>query len=139
VQPDDISTARIFAQAVGFRPAEMARVAETGFKLTATEQRILNERNRLITSAKVAKRLETEEGDERLQELVEGPMRKFSEKHPSYAIETDELVSILEKDIESRKGARLGVRVTEKNARFTDPALAPLEERIERENKKSPR
>jgi hypothetical protein len=138
VQPDDISTARILAQAVGFRPAEMARVAETGFKLTATEQRILNERNRLITSAKVAKRLDTEAGDERLQELVAGPMQKFSEKHPSYAIEMDELVSVLENDIESRKGARLGVKVTEKNARFTDPALAPLEERIERENKKPP-
>jgi len=133
VPPDEISTGRLFAQIIGFRPAEMARIADAGFKLTAAEQRIVNERNRLILSAKVAIRKQNDEGFEAFETIVGEKMGEFNEKHPTYAIYGDDLVEQLVKDMETRAGARLGVPVTEKNAVFTDRVLSYLEARIERE------
>jgi hypothetical protein len=133
VPPDEISTGRLFAQMIGFRPAEMARIADAGFKLTAAEQRIVNERNQLILSAKVAVRKQNDEGDEALEKLVEGEIAKFNEKHPTYGIKNDDLTKILKEDMKARASARLGVSVTEKNAAFADLPLYKLEERIERE------
>jgi hypothetical protein len=133
VPPDEISTGRLFAQIIGFRPAEMARIADAGFKLTAAEQRIVNERNRLILSAKVAIRKQNDEGFEAFETIVGEKMGEFNEKHPTYAIYGDDLVEQLVKDMETRAGARLGVPVTEKNAVFTDRVLSYLEARVERE------
>jgi hypothetical protein len=133
VPPDEISTGRLFAQIIGFRPAELARIADVGFKLTAAEQRIVNERNQLILSAKVAVRKQNDEGDEALEKLVEGEIAKFNEKHPTYGIKNDDLTKILKEDMKARASARLGVSVTEKNAAFADLPLYKLEERIERE------
>jgi hypothetical protein len=133
IPPEQVSTLRVFAQALGFRPVEQARMGELGFKLTAAEQRITNERNQLITTAKVAVRKESDKGDEDLKKLVEGKMAKFNEKHPTYVIKHEDLMKILEEDMKTRAGSRLGVPVTEKNAPFTDLPLYNLEENLERE------
>ena len=135
IPPEQVSNARIFAQALGFRPVEQARMGELGFKLTAAEQRITNERNQLITTAKVAVRKESAEGDEALEKLVEGKMAKFNEKHPTYAIKGEDLMKILEEDMKTRAGSRLGVSVTEKNAPFADLPIYNYEEKLERDRK----
>jgi hypothetical protein len=134
---DEITNGQIIAQAIGFRPAILARMSETNFKLTGAEQRIVNERNRLMQSAKVAARKENEEGDKQLYKLVDGPMTKFNDKYPEYAIEDDQLEESLEDDLTTRAEARLGFPITEKNVRLVEPSLEVLERRIERIRGKS--
>lgn len=132
--PDEISTGRILAQMIGFRPAEVARMSETNFRLTGTEQKIVFERDRLILAAKVALRKDTPEGDAQFEKLIETKIQAFNEKHPAHEIDvdSDEFEQLLEKDLESRAEAYMGYKVTEKNAAFTVPALEQLEKRIER-------
>lgn len=132
IPADEITQGQIIAQAIGFRPAVLARMSETNFKLTGDEQRIVNERNRLMQAAKVAARKENEEGDKQLYKLVDGPMTKFNEKYPEYAIEDDQLEKSLEDDLNARAEARLGFPITEKNVRLVEPSLEVLERRIKR-------
>jgi hypothetical protein len=129
---DEITNGQIIAQAIGFRPAILARMSETNFKLTGAEQRIVNERNRLMQSAKIAARKENEEGDKQLYKLIDGPMTKFNDKYPEFAIEDDQLEKSLEDDLTTRAEARLGFPITEKNVRLVEPSLEVLERRIER-------
>lgn len=129
---DEITNGQIIAQAIGFRPAILARMSETNFKLTGAEQRIVNERNRLMQSAKIAARKENKAGDEQLYKLVDGPITKFNNKYPEYAIEDDQLEKSLEDDLTTRAESRLGFPITEKNVRLVEPSLEVLERRIER-------
>lgn len=137
VPPEQISNWRIFAQALGFRPEEQARMGELGFKLTAAEQRITNERNQLMTAGKVAMRKQAEKGDEQgekdLEDLWQGKIAKFNEKHPTYRIKLDDFVEALREDIKTRASSRLGVSVTKKNAPFADLPLYNMEENLERQ------
>lgn len=135
VPPDEISTGRLFAQVIGFRPAEMARIAEAGFKLTAAEQRIVNEKNQLILSAKVAIRKQNDEGFDAFEKIVNEKMDVFNMKHPTYAIFPDELTDQIVEDMETRAGARLGFPMSEKNAVFAQRVLNYLADRVEREEK----
>ena len=137
VPADEITNGQIIAQAIGFRPAILARMSETNFRLTGVEQRIVNERNRLIQSAKIAARKENEEGDKQLYKLIDGPMTKFNDKYPEFAIEDDQLEKSLEDDLTTRAEARLGFPITEKNVRLVEPSLEVLERRIERIRGKS--
>jgi hypothetical protein len=133
--PDEVSTGRILAQMIGFRPAVVARMSETGFKLTGVEQSAIFERDRLMLASKVAIRKGTPEGDAQFQKLLETKIDAFNQKHPDYEIDvdSDEFEEAIEKDLESRAEAYLGFKMTEKNAPMASPALEQLEKRIERE------
>jgi len=133
--PDKISTGRILAQMIGFRPAVVARMSEVNFKLTGVEQSTIFERDRLILASKVAIRKGTPEGDAQFQKLIETKIDAFNKKHPDYEIDvdSDEFEESIEKDLESRAEAYLGFKITEKNAAMASPALEQLEKRIERE------
>jgi hypothetical protein len=133
--PDEISTGRILAQMVGFRPAVVARMSETNFKLTGVEQSTIFERDRLLLASKIAIRKGTPEGDAQFQKLIETKIDAFNQKHPDYEIDvdSDEFEESIEKDLESRAEAYLGFKITEKNAAMASPALEQLEKRIERE------
>ena len=133
--PDEISTGRILAQMIGFRPAVVARMSEVGFKLTGVEQSTIFERDRLILASKVAIRKGTPEGDAQFQKLLETKIDAFNQKHPDYEIDvdSDEFEESIEKDLESRAEAQLGFKITEKNAAMASPALEQLEKRIARE------
>ena len=137
VPPEQVSNMRIFAQALGFRPVEQARMGELGFKLTAAEQRITNERNQLITAGKVAMRKQAEKGDEQgekdLEALWDNKISKFNENHPTYKIELSDFVKTLREDINTRASSRLGVPVTKKNAPFADLPLYNMEKELERQ------
>lgn len=133
--PDEVSTGRILAQMIGFRPAVVARMSETNFKLTGVEQSTIFERDRLMLASKVAIRKGTPEGDAQFQKLLETKIDAFNQKHPDYEIDvdSDEFDQAIEQDLESRAEAYLGFKMTEKNAPMASPALEQLEKRIERE------
>lgn len=133
IDPDSISTGKILAQAIGFRPALLARMSETNFKLTGSEQRIIFERDRLLTAAKVAIRKQTPEGEAQFEKLLETKISEFNEKHPEYEIDDDQLEAAIEKDFETRGESYMGYRINEKNARLVGPALEQMEKRVERE------
>jgi len=137
VPADEITQGQIIAQAIGFRPAILARMSETNFKLTGAEQRIVNERNRLMQAAKIAARKENKAGDEQLYKLVDGPITKFNDKYPEFAIEDDQLEKSLEDDLTARAESRLGFPITEKNVRLVEPSLEVLERRIKRIREKA--
>lgn len=132
IVPPDKAKAYAIAQAVGFRSAELARINETNFKLTAAEQKIVNERDLLVGRMKVQARKGSEEGALRLEKIFETEVARFNQKNPEYAIDPDTLVDTLVKDLETRASARLGFAVTEKNARLVDPTLYRMEQRLER-------
>jgi hypothetical protein len=133
LDPDSISTGRILAQAIGFRPALLARMSETNFKLTGAEQRIVFERDRLMMAAKVALRKQTPEGDAQFEKLLETKISAFNEKHPAFEIDDDQLEEAIEKDFETRGESYMGYRINEKNAPLVGPALEQMEKRVERE------
>ena len=136
IPPEEISTLRMLGQAIGFRPAISARMADVGFKLMSVEQKINNERTRLITEAKIQARRIADGKDvsEKDMEKLQEKINKFEDTHPDYEIE--DLDKIIDDDLEKRGESRLGVSVSDRNARFTDRPLYYLEKRIERENAK---
>jgi hypothetical protein len=130
--PPDEAKGYAMAQAIGFRPAELARLGEQNFKLTAVEQRIVNERNTIMGRLKVQARKMNDEGAERIEKIVEKEVSRFNTKNPEYALMPDVIVDSLVKDLETRASARLGFIVTEKNARLADPSLYRMEQRLEK-------
>lgn len=133
LDPNLVSTGQILAQAIGFRPALLARMSETNFKLTGEEQKIIYERDRLITAAKVAVRKDTPEGDAAFEKLLDTKIADFNAKHPAFAIEDKQLDQALEKDLKTRAESFMGYPLTEKNAELVLPALEQMEKRVERE------
>lgn len=130
--PPDEAKGYAMAQAIGFRPAELARLGEQNFKLTAVEQRIVNERNTIMGRLKVQARKMNDEGAERIEKIVEKEVSRFNTKNPEYALMPDDIVDSLVKDLQTRASARLGFIVTEKNARLADPSLYRMEQRLEK-------
>jgi hypothetical protein len=133
LDPDLISTGQILAQAIGFRPALLARMSETNFKLTGEEQKIVYERDRLMMAAKIAIRKDTPEGDAAFEKLLDTKIADFNDKHPAFAIEDKQLDEALEKDLKTRAESFMGYPLTEKNAELVLPALEQMEKRVERE------
>ena len=133
LDPNLISTGQILAQAIGFRPALLARMSETNFKLTGEEQKIVYERDRLMTAAKIAIRKDTPEGDAAFEKLLDTKIADFNDKHPAFAIEDKQLDEALEKDLKTRAESFMGYPLTEKNAELVLPALEQMEKRVERE------
>jgi hypothetical protein len=133
LDPNLVSTGQILAQAIGFRPALLARMSETNFKLTGEEQKIVYERERLMTAAKIAIRKESPEGDAAFEKLLDTKIADFNDKHPAFAIEDKQLDEALEKDLTARAESFMGYPLTEKNADLVLPALEQMEKRVERE------
>lgn len=132
VMTPDEAKAYALAQAIGFRPAEVARMSEINFKMTAIDQRIQNERDTLIGRMKVQARLGTDESALKLEKIFDTEVARFNKKNPEYALEPDSVVDTLVKDLETRASARLGFVVNEKNARLADPVLYRMEQRLEK-------
>jgi hypothetical protein len=64
--------------------------------------------------------------------LVDGPITKFNNKHPEFAIEDAQLDKALEDDLKARAESRLGFPVTEKNIDLVEPSLENIERRVKR-------
>ena len=134
VPPDKISTGRFIAQAVGFRPVEVARMADINYRLTGAQIKIQNEQTRLITEAKIAVRRQDDEGFERLDKVMD-KVGAFNERHPTYEIDPNTVLDSIIADQEKRAGAQYGVTVDEKNFVFTSKVVDYFDDYVKARNK----
>jgi len=134
VPPDDISTGRFLAQVVGFRPAEVARMADINYRLTGAQLKIQNEQSRLLTEAKVAIRRQDDKGFDKFEQVMD-KVDAFNQRHPTYEIDANTMLEGIMDDLEKRAEAQYGINVDEKNAIFTTKVLDYFDDRLEREAK----
>jgi len=134
VPPDEISTGKFIAQIIGFRPEEVARMADVNYRLTGAQIKIQNEQTRLMTAAKVAIRNQDDKGFDNFEKVMED-IDKFNERHPTFPIDTGQVMENIAEDMRKRGASQFGVNVDEKNAIFTERVLEYLGDRFEREAK----
>jgi len=134
VPPDEISTGKFIAQIIGFRPEEVARMADVNYRLTGAQIKIQNEQTRLMTAAKVAIRKQDDKGFDNFEKVMED-IDKFNERHPTFPIDTGQVMENIAEDMRKRGASQFGVNVDEKNAIFTERVLEYLGDRFEREAK----
>ena len=60
---------------------------------------------------------------------------KFNERHPTFPIDTGQVMENIAEDMRKRGASQFGVNVDEKNAIFTERVLEYLGDRFEREAK----
>jgi hypothetical protein len=135
--PADKAGGYALAQRIGFRPDVLTTMGETNFKLTAAEQKILNERNLLLTRLKVQARKDSDEGRAEIGRIFREEIAKFNVRHPEQKIEGEDAGKAILADLEARATTRAGHKIDEKNARLVNKTLTYLEERIERERKRA--
>jgi hypothetical protein len=108
---DAFTTGDLIFQAVGFRSDLLANTQYVTFKVIGLEQKILNDRNKIMNKIDRAYR----EKDFKAYTSYYEDMQKFNTKYPTYEITTDNLVDSLEKRQEQRAKSFRGVALTEKN------------------------
>jgi hypothetical protein len=108
---DAFTTGELIFQAVGFRSDLLANTQYVTFKVIGLEQKILNERTKIMNQIDRAYRQEDFEAYTGYYE----DMQKFNTKYPTYEITTDNLVDSLERKQEQRAKSFRGVTLTEKN------------------------
>lgn len=132
MSPESIKTGELFGQLIGFRPELSADIQEKNFKFLGIENRIINERNAILTRLDNAyQNKDMKAYREAHRELVD-----FNKGFPSYEIDSEDLANSLEKKQEQRGKAYVGVIPTEKNVPIIEEALVQSRKRIlERERK----
>jgi hypothetical protein len=108
---DAFTTGELIFQAVGFRSDLLANTQYVTFKVIGLEQKILNERTKIMNQIDRAYR----EKDFDAYTEYYGDMQKFNNKYPTYQITTDNLVDSLERKQEQRAKSFRGITLTEKN------------------------
>lgn len=108
---DAFTTGDLIFQAVGFRSDLLANTQYVTFKVIGLEQKILNDRNKIMNKIDRAYR----EKDFKAYTSYYEDMQKFNRKYPTYEITADNLVDSLEKRQEQRAKSFRGVALTEKN------------------------
>ena len=108
---DAFTTGELIFQAVGFRSDLLANTQYVTFKVIGLEQKILNERTKIMNQIDRAFR----EKDFDAYTDYYGDMQKFNNKYPTYQITTDNLVDSLERKQEQRGKSFRGITLTEKN------------------------
>ena len=108
---DAFTTGELIFQAVGFRSDLLANTQYVTFKVIGLEQKILNER------AKIMDKMDRAYREQNFKEYTDyyADMNKFNRKYPTYEITTDNLVESLERRQEQRGKSFRGVTLTEKN------------------------
>lgn len=115
---DAISTGELVWRAVGFNSDALSDLQTNNFKVIGIEQKINNERSRILD------RLDLHLRKRDLKEYRKAyeDMEKFNTKNPWVAI--DDIAASIEKKQEQRGQSWRGVGVTERNAPFAVDALA---------------
>ena len=117
---DAFTTGELIFQAVGFRSDLLANTQYVTFKVIGLEQKILNERTKILNQLDRANRTNDNPAYRKYYESME----KFNIKYPSYEITDDNLTDSLERKEEQRAQSWRGVTPTDKNVVF-DKALIP--------------
>ena len=118
---DAFTTGDLIFQAVGFRSDLLANTQYVTFKVIGLEQKILNERTKILNRLDRAYR--EQDFDDYTKSYKD--MDKFNRKYPTYEISSDNLVESLERKQEQRASSFRGVTLTEKNVAPFSEVLLP--------------
>ncbi len=129
---DAFTTGELIGQAVGFRSDLLANTQYVTFKVIGIEQKINNERSRILNQ------LDREYRNQNVKAYTKyyADMVEFNRKYPSYAIEPEDFQKSLEGKAERRAQSYRGVNITEKNVGVLIPALVPSRKAAEEKEKK---
>jgi hypothetical protein len=128
---DAFTTGDLIFQAVGFRSDLIANTQYVTFKVIGLEQKILNDRNKILNQLDRADR----EKDVKAYRGYYEDMQKFNRKYPTYEITDKNLKDSLEERQERRANSWRGVTPTEKNVVFDKALIASRKAATEREKK----
>ena len=132
VGKDDVKTGELIGQAIGFRPDILASTQGPAFKLSGIDQKINNQRNLLLNKLDFQRRKDTDEGDEKFDDIIDNEVAKFNDKYPSYRLNRDTINESLKKRAEQRASSRAGVNVTKQNKPIIEDVTDTLENRLDR-------
>jgi hypothetical protein len=113
---DAFSTGVLIAQTIGFRSDLLANTQYTAFKVIGAQQKILNEQNRLLENLDREFRNNNAAGYSKQFDKI----ADFNRRYPSFAMDMDAIGDSLEKRMERRGTAYMGVVPTEKNLVLLD-------------------
>jgi hypothetical protein len=132
VGKDDVKTGEIIGQAIGFRPDILAATQGPAFKYSGIDQKINNQRNLLLNKLDFQRRKDTDEGDEKFDDIIDNEVAKFNDKYPSYKLTRATINESLKKRADQRATSRAGVNVTKQNKPIIEEATDTLENRLDR-------
>ena len=119
---DAFSTGVLIGQAVGFRSDLLANTQYVNFKVIGLQQKIDNERNRLLMD--VEKQFRNKEF-KKFNELLNKDVVKFNKRFPTFEITDEQILESIEKRAEQRAESWRGISLTDKNAGLFTKALKP--------------
>jgi len=122
IAKDGFTGGVLLGQAIGFRSDLLSNTQYVNFKVIGLEQRINNERNKII------ERLDREFRNKDMKgfaKVIDTDVVKFNKEHPSYAIDSDTLTESILERAERRATSQRGVQLTEKNVPLFGKAIAP--------------
>ena len=123
---DAFATGELIGQAIGFRSDLLANAQYVNFKVQGLEQRINNERTKLLNN------LDRESAKSNFKAFTDTmkDIHKFNTKFPSYAITEENMLDSLHKRAEQRAASFKGVTLTEKNVPVFIKALKESREEL---------
>jgi len=119
---DAFSTGVLIGQAVGFRSDLLANTQYVNFKVIGLQQKIDNERNRLLLN--IEKQFRDKEF-KKFNELLNKDVVKFNKRFPTFEITDEQILESIEKRAEQRAESWRGISLTDKNATLFTKALKP--------------
>lgn len=128
VSKEDLTKGELFGQAIGFRPDRAATAQAQAYKLIGIEQKVINQRDRVMRMLNTAHK---KGDDDAFDRIVETEVSKFNTKNPEYAIDADDIFNSILKHTELRESAQAGVNLTEKNARLMGEAVDSMLKKLE--------
>ena len=117
---DAFTAGELLFQAVGFRSDLLANTQYINFKVIGIEQKINNERNKILDELDLHFR---NKNFTEFSKTIKEDVAKFNRKYPTYALEADDITESIESKLERRVTSQRGVNVTEKNVGLFAPAL----------------
>jgi hypothetical protein len=113
---DAFSLGALIAQAIGFRSDLLANTQYTAFKVIGAQQKIFNEQTKLLENLDREFRNNNAAGySKQFNKIAD-----FNRRYPSFAMDMDQIGDSLEKRMERRGTAYMGVVPTEKNLILLD-------------------
>jgi type I site-specific restriction endonuclease len=146
LEKDKLPASAIAGQAIGFRPAKVVEAQERGFKASAAEKAVDEEKNKIANDIKdnFRKSIDLDKPadyqqrfEAKFEETLE-KMWEFNGKHPEKAFASDAVFDLILSDAELKAnlGVNAGVKITPENARLLGDAVDKAIKALESYDKK---
>jgi len=134
-EKEEFTQGQLVMQALGYRTEGLANRQTANFKAAAIQQKVIQEKNRLINRID----LEFTKGDDEAFDTALNNLLNFYSRNPSALNDTDEakLSALLSKRLETREAADRGFRVDENFYPYLEVLLEPSRAKLERESAKA--